>query len=98
MILTHFMALALTETAYMIAVKRVSILLGIVLGAGFFAERHLARNLFAGALTVGGWPSSRAGMRPYAVWVADCADLCDDLRHASASLRLRCGWAQGHAN
>ncbi len=54
MILTHFMALALTETAYMIAVKRVSILFGIVLGALFFAERHLARNLFAGALMVGG--------------------------------------------
>ncbi|MFN3595201.1 MAG: EamA family transporter [Thiobacillaceae bacterium] len=54
MILTHFLALALTETAYMIAVKRVSILFGIVLGALFFAERHLARNLFAGALIVGG--------------------------------------------
>lgn len=54
MVLTHFMALALTETAYMIAVKRVSILFGIVLGALFFAERHLARNLFAGALMVGG--------------------------------------------
>lgn len=54
MILTHFMALALTETAYMIAVKRLSILFGIVLGALFFAERHLARNLFAGALMVGG--------------------------------------------
>jgi drug/metabolite transporter (DMT)-like permease len=54
MVLTHFMALALTETAYMIAVKRLSILFGIVLGALFFAERHLARNLFAGALMVGG--------------------------------------------
>jgi len=54
MVLTHFMALALTETAYMIAIKRVSILFGIVLGALFFAERHLARNLFAGALMVGG--------------------------------------------
>lgn len=54
MILTHFLALALTETAYMIAVKRLSILFGIVLGALFFAERHLARNLFAGALMVGG--------------------------------------------
>lgn len=54
MILTHFMALALTETAYMIAVKRMSILFGIVLGALIFAERHLARNLFAGTLMVGG--------------------------------------------
>ncbi|MCX7672853.1 MAG: DMT family transporter [Thiobacillaceae bacterium] len=54
MILTHFLALALTETAYMIAVKRVSILFGIVVGAVFFAEGRLARNLFAGALMVGG--------------------------------------------
>jgi len=54
MILTHFMALALVETAYMISVKRVSILFGILLGAMFFAERHLARNLLAGAMMVSG--------------------------------------------
>ncbi len=54
MVLSHFLALALVETAYMIAVKRVSILIGILLGAYFFAERHLARHLAAGALMVGG--------------------------------------------
>lgn len=54
MIVTHFLALALVETAYMIAVKRVSVLFGILLGYWFFAERHLARNLAAGALMVGG--------------------------------------------
>lgn len=54
MILTHFMALALVETAYMIAVKRVSILFGILMGYWFFAERHLARNLAAGAMMVAG--------------------------------------------
>lgn len=54
MIVTHFLALALVETAYMISVKRVSILFGILLGALFFAERHLARNLAAGAMMVGG--------------------------------------------
>ena len=54
MTLTHFMALALVETAYMISVKRVSILFGILLGAMFFAERHLARNLLAGAMMVSG--------------------------------------------
>lgn len=64
MVLTHFMALALTETAYMIAVKRVSILFGIVLGALFFAERHLARNLFAGALMVGGVALIASGQPP----------------------------------
>jgi uncharacterized membrane protein len=54
MIVTHFMALALVETAYMIAVKRLSILFGILLGAMFFAEGRLARNLAAGGLMVGG--------------------------------------------
>jgi drug/metabolite transporter (DMT)-like permease len=54
MIVTHFLALALVETAYMISVKRVSILIGILLGALFFAERHLARHLAAGAMMVGG--------------------------------------------
>jgi drug/metabolite transporter (DMT)-like permease len=54
MIVTHFMALALVETAYMIAVKRVSILFGILMGYWFFAERHLARNLVAGTMMVGG--------------------------------------------
>jgi drug/metabolite transporter (DMT)-like permease len=54
MIVTHFMALALVETAYMIAVKRVSILFGILMGYWFFAERHLARNFLAGAMMVGG--------------------------------------------
>ncbi len=54
MILTHFMALARVETAYMIAVKRVSILFGILLGALLFAERHLARHLLAGTMMVGG--------------------------------------------
>ncbi len=54
MIVTHFLALALVETAYMISVKRVSILFGILLGALVLAERHLARNLLAGAMMVGG--------------------------------------------
>lgn len=54
MILTHFLALAQAETAYMIAVKRVSILLGILLGAWVFRERNLGRHLVAGALMVAG--------------------------------------------
>lgn len=54
MIVTHFMALALVETAYMIAVKRLSIVFGILLGAMFFAEGRLARNLAASGMMVGG--------------------------------------------
>ncbi len=38
MVLTHFLALAQAATAYMIAVKRTSILFGILLGAWVFRE------------------------------------------------------------
>ncbi len=54
MVVTHFLALSMVEAAYMISVKRTSILFGILMGAWFFAERHLARHLGAGALMVGG--------------------------------------------
>ncbi len=54
MILTHFLALAQVETAYMIAVKRTSVLFGILLGAWVFREAHLARHLAAGGLMVAG--------------------------------------------
>jgi drug/metabolite transporter (DMT)-like permease len=54
MVITHFLALELVETAYMIAVKRTSLLFGILYGAWFFHEPQLVRNLFAGGLMVGG--------------------------------------------
>ncbi|MBM4180779.1 MAG: EamA family transporter [Betaproteobacteria bacterium] len=54
MVLTHFLALAQTETAYMIAVKRLSVLFGILLGAWVFREARLAGNLAAGALMLAG--------------------------------------------
>ena len=54
MVITHFMALAQVEAAYMIAVKRTSLLFGMLYGAMLFGERHLARHLFAGALMVAG--------------------------------------------
>ena len=50
MVLTHFMALARVEVAYMIAVKRTSLLFGIFYGALWFREQGLGRNLLAGAL------------------------------------------------
>jgi len=52
MVVTHFLALAEIEAAYMIAVKRSSLLFGILYGAMLFQERHLARNLVAGSLMV----------------------------------------------
>lgn len=54
MILSHFLALAQAETAYMIAVKRTSILFGILLGAWVFREADLRRHLLAACLMVGG--------------------------------------------
>ncbi len=52
MIITHFAALNLVETAYMIAVKRTSLLFGILFGAWLFRETHLSRHLLAGSLMV----------------------------------------------
>lgn len=54
MVLTHFMALAEVEAAYMIAVKRTSLLFGMAYGAWLFGERHLGRHLVAGAMMVAG--------------------------------------------
>jgi drug/metabolite transporter (DMT)-like permease len=54
MILTHFLALAQAETAYMIAVKRLSILFGILLGAWVFRETRLGWHLGAAGLMVAG--------------------------------------------
>ncbi|MCB1775148.1 MAG: EamA family transporter, partial [Gammaproteobacteria bacterium] len=54
MVVTHFLALAQVEAAYMIAVKRTSMLFGMVYGVLLFQERHLGRHLFAGAVIVAG--------------------------------------------
>jgi drug/metabolite transporter (DMT)-like permease len=54
MVVTHFLAIAEAEVAYFVAVKRASLLFGILYGALWFGERHLRRNLFAGALMVAG--------------------------------------------
>jgi len=54
MVITHFMALDRVEAAYMIAVKRTSLLFGILYGALLFGERHAGRHLAAGILMVAG--------------------------------------------
>jgi drug/metabolite transporter (DMT)-like permease len=54
MVVTHFMAISKVEAAYMIAVKRTSLLFGILYGALLFREAHLGRNLVAGALMIAG--------------------------------------------
>ncbi len=54
MVITHFLALAQAETAYMIAVKRLSILFGIVLGAWVFRELRFRQHMVAAGLMVAG--------------------------------------------
>ena len=54
MVYTHFLALARVEVAYMIAVKRTSLLFGILYGALWFHEAGLGRHLAAGGLMLGG--------------------------------------------
>ena len=54
MIYTHFMALQRVEVAYMIAVKRTSLLFGILYGALLFHESGLSTRLPAGLLMLAG--------------------------------------------
>jgi len=59
MTMLHFAALALTQVAYMVAVKRSSLLVSVIIGRVFFEERGLRRRLpgatimFAGVLLLG---------------------------------------------
>ena len=50
MVFTHFLAIQKVEVAYMIAVKRTSLLFGIVYGALLFREPGIASRLPAGVL------------------------------------------------
>jgi drug/metabolite transporter (DMT)-like permease len=43
-------AVSLAEVSYVIAIKRTSLLFGIVMGAVFFGETHLREKLFGGGL------------------------------------------------
>lgn len=54
MVFTHFLALRLVEVAYMIAVKRVSLVIGILYGAWLFHESGLRRHLLAAGLMLAG--------------------------------------------
>jgi len=52
MVVTHFYAIEHIEVAYMIAVKRTSLLFGMLYGAWLFGEKGLTKNLGAGLLMV----------------------------------------------
>lgn len=52
MAVSHFLAIQKVEVAYMIAVKRSSLIFGILYGALLFGEQRLAQHLAVGALMV----------------------------------------------
>ena len=52
MVVTHFMALSMVEAAYMIAVKRISLLFGILYGAWLFKEQGISKNLTSGLIMI----------------------------------------------
>jgi drug/metabolite transporter (DMT)-like permease len=54
MVVTHFYAIAHIEVAYMVAVKRTSLLFGMLYGAWLFGETGLQKNLVAGMLMLTG--------------------------------------------
>jgi drug/metabolite transporter (DMT)-like permease len=54
MVVTHFYAIERVEVAYMIAVKRTSLLFGMLYGAWLFGETGLSRNLAAGMMMIAG--------------------------------------------
>jgi drug/metabolite transporter (DMT)-like permease len=54
MLITHFIALQQVEVAYMIGVKRTSLLFGMLYGAWLFREPGLGGHLLAGSVMLGG--------------------------------------------
>ncbi len=54
MVICHMQAISLAPAAYMIAVKRTSILFGILLGGAFFRETHLRIRLLAASIMLTG--------------------------------------------
>jgi drug/metabolite transporter (DMT)-like permease len=54
MVVAHFYAIAHVAVAYMIAVKRTSLLFGMLYGAWLFGETGLKRNLAAGVSMIAG--------------------------------------------
>ena len=50
----HMMAIAQVEAAYMIAIKRISLLLGVLYGAWWFGEQNITERLAGAAIMVAG--------------------------------------------
>ncbi|MEW6584049.1 MAG: DMT family transporter [Nitrospirota bacterium] len=55
MIISHMIAISLVQVAYMISVKRISILIGVVYGYLIFKETNIRERLFGALLMVAGF-------------------------------------------
>jgi uncharacterized membrane protein len=54
MVVTHFLAIALVEAAYMISVKRTSMIFGMLIGAWLFRDMNYKQHLPAGVIMLAG--------------------------------------------
>lgn len=55
MMLTHAYGISLTQVTYMISVKRVSLLIGVVYGYFLFKEENIRERILGGVLMLGGF-------------------------------------------
>ena len=54
MIVTHLKAISLIEVSYMVSVKRLSILFGVIYGVMFFEETNIKERLLGATVMVSG--------------------------------------------
>jgi len=52
---SHFYAVSMSNVAYMVAVKRTSLLFGVVYGFLLFGERHMRERFFGALLMFAGF-------------------------------------------
>jgi uncharacterized membrane protein len=54
MMITHLKAISLVEVSYMISVKRLSLLIGVIYGAVFFKETNIKERFLGSAIMLSG--------------------------------------------
>lgn len=55
MVITHMLAINLTKVAYMVSIKRTSLLMAVLYGSILFNEKNIRRRLFGAGLMLGGF-------------------------------------------
>ncbi len=54
MMITHLKAISLVEVSYMVSVKRLSLLFGVIFGAMFFMETNIKERFLGATIMVSG--------------------------------------------